>query len=45
MGTNQGSPLSSNLQTDYNNAKNSINSILGTLLVSSLATQQIPMAV
>jgi len=29
MGTNQGSSLSSNLQTDYNNAKNSINSILG----------------
>ena len=29
MGTNQGSPLSSNLQTDYNNAKNSVNSILG----------------
>jgi hypothetical protein len=24
-------PLSSNLQTDYNNAKNSINSILGVL--------------
>lgn len=29
MGTTQGSPLSSQLQTDYNNAKNSINSILG----------------
>ena len=26
---NMGQPLSSNLQTDYNNAKNSINSILG----------------
>jgi hypothetical protein len=31
MNMNQGSPLSSNLQTDYNNAKNSINSILGVL--------------
>ena len=31
LGMNQGSPLSSNLQTDYNNAKNSINSILGVL--------------
>ena len=31
LGMNQGSPLSSNLQTDYNNAKNSINSILGIL--------------
>ena len=31
MNMNQGSPLSSNLQTDYNNAKNSINSILGIL--------------
>ena len=31
MGMTQGSPLSSNLQTDYNNAKNSINSILGIL--------------
>ena len=29
MGMTQGSPLSSQLQTDYNNAKNSINSILG----------------
>jgi hypothetical protein len=29
MGTNQGSPLSSDLQTSYNNAKNSVNSILG----------------
>ena len=29
LGMNQSSPLSSNLQTDYNNAKNSINSILG----------------
>jgi len=25
----QGSPLSSDLQTDYNNAKNSVNNILG----------------
>ena len=31
MNMNQSSPLSSNLQTDYNNAKNSINSILGVL--------------
>ena len=31
MNMNQGSPLSSNLQRDYNNAKNSINSILGVL--------------
>ena len=29
MNTTQGSPLSSDLQTDYNNAKNSVNSILG----------------
>ena len=29
MNMNQGSPLSSNLQTDYNNAKNTVNSILG----------------
>lgn len=29
MNMPQGSPLSSDLQTDYNNAKNSINSILG----------------
>jgi hypothetical protein len=29
LGMSQGSPLSSQLQTDYNNAKNSINSILG----------------
>ena len=29
MNINQGSPLSSNLQTDYNNAKNTVNSILG----------------
>jgi hypothetical protein len=29
MGMTQGSPLSSQLQTDYNNAKNSVNSILG----------------
>jgi hypothetical protein len=29
MNMNQGSPLSSDLQTSYNNAKNSVNSILG----------------
>ena len=29
LGMSQGSPLSSKLQTDYNNAKNNINSILG----------------
>jgi hypothetical protein len=29
MSMSQSSPLSSQLQTDYNNAKNSINSILG----------------
>ena len=29
MNMNQGSPLSSDLQRDYNNAKNSVNSILG----------------
>ena len=31
---NMGQPLSSNLQTDYNNAKNSINSLLGITPVS-----------
>ncbi len=30
MNMNQGSPLSSDLQTSYNNAKNNISSILGT---------------
>ena len=29
MSMTQGSPLSSDLQTDYNNAKNNVNSILG----------------
>jgi hypothetical protein len=29
MNMTQGSPLSSDLQTDYNNAKNSVNNILG----------------
>ena len=29
MNMSQGSPLSSDLQTSYNNAKNSVNSILG----------------
>jgi hypothetical protein len=29
MSMTQGSPLSSDLQTDYNNAKNNINSLLG----------------
>ena len=29
MGNSQGSPLSSDLQTSYNNAKNSVNNILG----------------
>jgi hypothetical protein len=31
MNMPQGSPLSSDLQTDYNNAKNSVNSILGII--------------